>query len=104
MTLWGAPRTQVKEYGGWQCSRCPKRRMPRQRYCRDCHAAYERIRRQTMKELRMRLLAVIAAVTLAGCAAAPVPTASFNAYCGMVPVAQQDGVYVVKMHCKGIAE
>ena len=50
LTLWGAPRPEkIKSYDNWQCSRpdCKQRRMHGQRYCRACHAAYERIRRQT---------------------------------------------------------
>ena len=49
LTLWGTPRPErIKSYDNWQCSRpdCKQRRMHGQRYCRACHAAYERIRRQ----------------------------------------------------------
>jgi hypothetical protein len=57
LTLWGTPRPEHHKgdaggrdfEAGWQCSRpdCKNRRMLRQRYCKACHAAYERIRRQT---------------------------------------------------------
>lgn len=59
LTIWGTPRVRNPNAGdnavgaGWQCSRCSNRRMLGQRYCRACHAAYERLKRRFTKEFAL---------------------------------------------------
>lgn len=53
LTLWGTPRPSKLKLEGWQCSRpdCTKRRAPNHRYCRECRAAYERMRTKVTREM-----------------------------------------------------